>query len=102
MEKDPSAKVAQSSKEKDSFSPDLYAANAYTLISSLIAVSIGRLDWDDSMASPDPDIGSGLIILVLSPGIRFKLIPIQSPNRNGKRPVRQGRPILKRKRLLLA
>ena len=36
-EKDPSAKVAQSSKEKDSFSPDLYAANAYTLISSLIA-----------------------------------------------------------------
>lgn len=36
-EKDPSAKIAQSSKEKDSFSPDLYAANAYTLISSLIA-----------------------------------------------------------------
>jgi cruciform cutting endonuclease 1 len=30
-------KIAKSSKEKDSFSPDLYAANAYTLISSLIA-----------------------------------------------------------------
>lgn len=30
-------KMAKSTKEKDSFSPDLYAANAYTLISSLIA-----------------------------------------------------------------
>lgn len=30
-------KIAKSTKEKDSFSPDLYAANAYTLISSLIA-----------------------------------------------------------------
>ncbi|CAI7668087.1 unnamed protein product [Penicillium viridicatum] len=31
------AKIAKSTKEKDSFSPDLYAANAYALISSLIA-----------------------------------------------------------------
>ncbi|KAJ6123859.1 hypothetical protein N7471_011176 [Penicillium samsonianum] len=30
-------KTAKFTKEKDSFSPDLYAANAYTLISSLIA-----------------------------------------------------------------
>ncbi|OQE91904.1 hypothetical protein PENNAL_c0008G08765 [Penicillium nalgiovense] len=37
MEKDPPVKATKSSKENDSFSPDLYAANAYTLISSLIA-----------------------------------------------------------------
>ncbi|CAG8891070.1 unnamed protein product [Penicillium egyptiacum] len=36
-EKDLPVKMAKSTKEKDSFSPDLYAANAYTLISSLIA-----------------------------------------------------------------
>lgn len=31
------AKIVKSTKEKDSFSPDLYAENAYTLITSLIA-----------------------------------------------------------------